>query len=109
MPLVRHMIAPLAFIALLAGCGDIQYAGSPNDCGTAQARLAQLGINANDIERIEIQNERGEEGAILQRYAWAKMKSCDGYVVVRTSAGCGISGSQPYTTGNCRIPEKRGA
>lgn len=45
MPLVRHMIAPLAFIALLAGCGDIQYAGSPNDCSALSARLSQIGID----------------------------------------------------------------
>ena len=107
--LIRHMIAPLAFMALLAGCGDIQYTGGPNDCGTAQARLAQLGIDPNDVAGVETQTERANEGGVIRRWAWAKMKSCDGYVVVRTDGGCGPRGSDPYATGNCRIPEGHGA
>ena len=107
--MTRHprIFALLALALSVTACGDIHVAGTASDCTTVAARLAELGIDPNDVAEVEYQTERGQEGAVLKRWAWAKMKSCDGYVVVRTDTGCGRRGSDPYGTGNCRLPEKR--
>ena len=103
----RRIFPPLVLALALVACGDVYVVGTASDCTTVPARLSELGIDPNDVAQIEFTAERGQEGAILKRWGWAKMKSCDGYVVVRTDTGCGPRGSDPYTTGNCRLPERR--
>jgi hypothetical protein len=100
----------LALVVLVTACAEIQVAGSPNDCTSLENRLRELGVDPSDVADVETQVERASgEGGVLRRWAWAKMKSCDGYVVVRTDTGCGRRGSDPYTTGTCRLPEPRAA
>jgi hypothetical protein len=110
MLLPPRLIVSLAAVLALAACSGeaIHIAGTASDCGTAQARLAQIGIPESDIVEITNTVERANEMGILSRHAWARLKSCDGYVVVRTDSSCGRWGSQPYATGNCRVPEPRG-
>jgi hypothetical protein len=102
-----HRVFAVSSLALaLAACGDLQVSG-PGSRDSAEGRLTEIGVNMADVDHIEYQVERANEGGILQRWAWAKMKSCDGYIVVRTSGGLGRHGSEPHATGNCRLPEER--
>jgi hypothetical protein len=105
-PMLRRLLVLSSAALALAACGDIQAAG-PGSRDSAEGRLAEIGVDMADVDHIEYQVERANEGGILQRWAWAKMKSCDGYIVVRTSGGLGRRGSEPRATGNCRLPEER--
>jgi hypothetical protein len=50
--------------------------------------------------------DRANEGGIISRHAWARLKSCRGYIVVRLDTNC--SHSDAYATGDCRLPAARG-
>jgi hypothetical protein len=102
-----HRVLAVSSIAIaLAACGDIRIS-SGDERGSVEGRLAEIGVGMDDVDHVEFQVDRANEGGILNRWAWAKMKSCDGYIVVRTSGGLGRRGSQPFATGNCRLPEER--
>jgi len=103
---MNYNLLALAFALSIAACTALpdQWAA---ECRTAEARLAALGIDSSEIERIDSVTDRGTEGAIISRHAWARLKSCTGYVVVRLDADC--NHSDPYTTGNCHLPQRRGA
>jgi hypothetical protein len=103
----RVVIAILTATFALGGCADGVVVSGGTDRGSAQGRLAEIGVDMSDVERIEFTVDRMPEAGVIDRWAWAKMKTCDGYIVVRTSGGYGRSGSQPYATGNCRLPEER--
>ena len=100
------LLSSVAVAVGLAACGDAQVTFGP-ERGSVEGRLAEIGVSMDDVDHVEFQTERANEGGILNRWAWAKMKTCDGYIVVRTSGGLGRSGSQPYATGSCRLPEQR--
>jgi hypothetical protein len=106
---IHRTLALLFVAAALGACEGTQIGTAASDRGSVQGRLAEIGVDMADVEGIEFTVVRGsEEAGVIDRWAWAKMKSCDGYIVVRTSGGLGRSGSQPYATGNCRLPEPRG-
>jgi hypothetical protein len=104
--LLQRKLVPLALTIVLAACAEGGFRSG--DCATPQVRLAELGIDPSDIQSIEQYVERGPESTVLRRDGWVKLKSCDGYVVVRLDTSCGPAGSAAYTTGNCRLPERRG-
>jgi hypothetical protein len=104
--LLPRILVPIAFAFALAACADGALRSA--DCGNVNARLAELGIAAGDVQSVQQQVERGEEGSVLHRNAWVRLNSCDGYVVVRLDSSCGPSGSNPFTTGNCSLPQPRG-
>jgi hypothetical protein len=106
---VRFAIPMLAAMLVLGACADGVQVSAGSDRGSVQGRLTEIGVDMADVESVEFTVERGEEGGIMNRWAWAKMKTCDGYIVVKTSGGYGRSGSQPYATGSCRLPEPRAA
>ena len=106
MPALRPVTPVLAAALALAACAEgTQTARSP-DCATAEARLAEIGIPADDIVSILQTTERAQESGVISRHAWVRLKSCSGYVVIRLDSSCGPGGTDAYTTGNCRLPEK---
>jgi len=110
MTLLRHAATPLAIATALAlgACGQpVGGPGGPSR-SSVEGRLLEIGVDMADVDQVEYTVERASEGGVKDRWAWAKIKSCDGYIVVRTTGGLGRSGSQPYATGNCRLPEPRG-
>ena len=106
MPSLRTLAATLVGALALGACADMGQTARSPDCATPEARLAELGIPASDIVSILQTSERATEGGLISRHAWARLKSCTGYVVVRLDSSCGPRGSDAYTTGNCRLPEK---
>jgi hypothetical protein len=101
-----HRVLAVSSVAFaLAACGDAQVSLGP-ERGSVEGRLAEIGVSMADVESVEFVNERGGEGAVLNRWAWAKMKTCDGYIVVRTSSGLGRNGSAPYATDSCVLPDQ---
>jgi hypothetical protein len=71
-------------------------------CASPEARFAALGLDTADIERIDVVVDRATEGGVISRHAWARLKSCAGYIVVRLDTAC--DWNDAYTTGNCRLP-----
>lgn len=104
--MLRRLLVLSAVAFGLVACGNAEVSFGP-ERGSAEGRLAEIGVNMSDVEGIEYQNERASEGGVLNRWGWAKMKSCNGYIVVRTSGGLGPRGSEPYATGDCRLPQHR--
>ena len=104
--MLRRLLVLSTALFGLAACGDGQVSGGA-DRGSVEGRLAEIGVGMDDVADVEYQVEHGSEGGVLNRWAWAKMKSCDGYIVVRTSGGYGRRGSEPRATGSCRLPEER--
>lgn len=109
MTLPRHAALPLAVAAALALGSCVQHVGGPDgpDRASVEGRLLEIGVAWADVDHIEYTVDRANEGGVINRWAWAKMKTCDGYIVVRTTGGLGRSGSEPYATGNCRLPEPK--
>jgi hypothetical protein len=101
-PTASTLVAALA----LSACADHMQTARGPDCATPEARLAELGVATDDIVSVLQTNERAV-GGVISRHAWVRLKSCSGYLVIRLDSSCGPRGSDPYTTGNCRLPEKR--
>jgi len=96
---------PFAFVVVLGVAACAGPSGRwAAECRTPEARFAALGIASSDIIRIDSVADRGE-GGIISRHGWARLKSCTGYVVVRLDSAC--DHSDPYTTGDCRLPQGR--
>jgi len=110
MTVLCHAATPLAVAAALALGACVQSVGGPGgpSRSSVEGRLMEIGVDMADVDHVEYTVERGSEGAVINRWAWAKMKTCDGYIVVKTTGGLGRSGSQSYATGNCRLPEPKG-
>lgn len=94
----------LAFALSIAACAALPDQRAA-ECRTPEARLAALGIASSDIDRIDSVADRANEGGIISRHAWVRLKSCTGYVVVRLDSPC--DHSDPYTTGDCQLPQGR--
>ena len=102
--MLRRLVLLSSVAVGLAACSDVSFGP---ERGSVAGRLAEIGVSMEDVDHVEFQVERANEGGILNSWAWARMKTCDGFIVVRTSGGLGPSGSQPYATGECRLPQQR--
>ena len=72
-----------------------------------QEKLANMGVAETDIQSIEVTTTRNASagaGSHVRGYqAWARLTSCDGYVVVSVSNMCTYRDA--HTTGNCRMSD----
>jgi len=98
----------LAAMVLLAACAEQTGTTQLAECATAESRLAALGVDRSEIVSVLATADRAHEGSgVLARHAWVRLRSYDGYIVVRTDTGC--SHNDAYATGNCRLPERSGS
>ena len=104
--MLRRLVLLSSVAVGLAACGDVPVSFGP-ERGSVEGRLAEIGVNMADVADVEYTVDRANEGGVINRWAWAKMKTCDGYIVVRTTGGLGPRGSEPYATGECRLPQHR--
>ena len=102
-PLAVGLAIALALVAVPAA------AEAPEDCvGPIEARLEALGIPAAQVERLELVPRRvfEEDGEILLGYdAWARLRSCPGYVVLELDTDCRFRAA--HARGACRVPGLR--
>ena len=106
----RPAIAAALFLAFATGACDqaAMRTGGPTQSveQAAEARLDALGIPRADVESIQLGVERGQEGVIINRATWVRLKSCRGYVVMNLDRYNEVR--DVYTTGDCRLPGGRG-
>ena len=79
----------------------------PTEILAFQEKLADMGVAETDIQSIEVTTTRNASagaGSHVRGYqAWARLASCDGYVVVSVSNMCTYRDA--HTTGNCRMSD----
>ena len=74
--------------------------------GTFEEQLSRLGVSQSDVESMTVMSNANSSGGAGGPYAvshdaWVRLKTCQGYLVLRTSATCTYLGA--YTTRDCQV------
>ena len=101
---MSRLKAMLAALLILCSASAALAQAIPNCADAAEAELARLPLNENPVTdlRYELKlNPRDDGPMVIGVRAWARLASCNGFLVIDMTRSCFVR--QSYTRGNCAI------